>query len=149
MTSFDDGRGPDDGIDDPLLLPPEESLDEDEIDLGTDESYSPVERPRGLQAWGTTEREAANREDLQHRLAREEPDVAWSLLGDGIGDASDTDGEPLDEEVGDARAGRLVAAAFDPSDPDADLWAVEAGIDGGGASAEEAAIHVVPDTEDL
>jgi hypothetical protein len=148
MTSFDGGRDPDDDIDDPQLLPPEESLDDDETDLGTDESYSPVERPLGLRAWGTTEREEASSEDLQHRLAREEPDVAWSLPGDGIGDASDTDGELLDEEVGDGRAGRLVAAAFDPSDPDADLWAVDAGIDGGGASAEEAAIHVVPDADD-
>lgn len=148
MTSFDDGRDSDDYVDDPSLLPPEESLDEDETDLATDESYSPVERPRGLEAWGTTDREEASPEDLEHRLAREEPDASESLPGDGIGDSSDTDGEALDEEVGDARAGRLVAAEFDPSDPDSDLWAVDTGIDGGGASAEEAAVHVVPDEDD-
>jgi hypothetical protein len=107
-----------------------------------------VERPRGLEAWGTTDREEASLEDLDHRLAREEPDVAEALPGDGIGDASDTDGEPLDDEVGDVRAGRLIATQIDPSDPDVDLWAVDAGIDGGGASAEEAAVHIVPDEDD-
>lgn len=149
MTSSDDGRGAGDFIDDPLLLPPEESLDEDETDLGADESYSPAERPRGLLAWGITDREQASGEDFDHRLAREQPDLPESLLGDGIGDASDTDGELLDDEVGDVRAGRLVAATFDPADPDSDLWAVDAGIDGGGASAEEAAVHVVPDSDDF
>ena len=49
-----------------------------------------------------------------HRLARglrdgvaEERD--GSNDGDGIGDTSDTDGEARDDQVGEARAGRLVA----------------------------------------
>ena len=149
MTSVDDAFDADDYIDEPALLPPEESLDEDEIDLGEDESYSPVERPQGLRAWGITDREEAANEDLAHRLAREEPDVAELLFGDGIGDAYDTDGEPIDDEVGDVRAGRLLVAAFDPSDPGSDLWAIDVGVDGGGASAEEAAVHVVSDGDDL
>ncbi len=131
------------------MLPPEESFDADEIDLGPDESYSPVERPRGLGAWGTTETEEAAAEDLAHQLAREEPDVAALQLGDRIGDASDKDGEIIDDEVGDMRTGRLVVAEFDPTDPEADLWATDIGIDGGGASAEEAAVHIVPDGDDL
>jgi hypothetical protein len=36
--------------------------------------------------------------------------------------------------------------AIDELDPRSDYWATDAGIDGAGASAEEAAIHVVPDS---
>jgi hypothetical protein len=64
--------------------------------------------------------------------------------GDGLGDASDTDGELLDDEVGDARAGRLVDAGDGgTADDDDELYAVDEGIDGAAASAEEAAVHVV------
>jgi hypothetical protein len=35
--------------------------------------------------------------------------VGDDLGGDGLGDTSDTDGELLDDEVGNFRAGRLVA----------------------------------------
>ena len=38
------------------------------------------------------------------------------------------------------------AGAVDDLDRGSDYWATDAGIDGGGASAEEAAIHVVPDS---
>jgi hypothetical protein len=64
--------------------------------------------------------------------------------GDGLGDAADTDGEPWDDEVGDVRAGRLVASdeGFG-EDTDEELYASDAGIDGGAASAEEAAVHVI------
>jgi len=49
-----------------------------------------------------------------------------------------TAGEPRDDEVGDARAGRLVA----DGDIDGELDAQDVGVDGAGASAEEAAVHV-------
>jgi hypothetical protein len=49
------------------------------------------------------------------------------------------------KQVGDRRAGRLVFGAIDELDPRSDCWATDAGIDGAGASAEEAATHVVPD----
>ena len=66
--------------------------------------------------------------------------------GDGIGDTSDTDGEPWDDEVGTLRAGRLVAAERGESaDTDDELWAQDIGVDGAAASAEEAAMHVVGD----
>jgi hypothetical protein len=149
VTSFEAGWSHAEGhLDQPSLLPPEESLDDDELDLGPDETYSPADHARGLDAWGITEREAGVREDLAHRLAREESDLAVFLRGDGIGDVSDTDGEPIDDEVGDVRAGRLVFATFDPSDPGFDLWAFDIGVDGGGASAEEAAIHIIPYSDD-
>lgn len=129
------------------LLPPDESLDDDEVDDDPDEGYSPEEQPLELTAWGTTAREGASYEDLGHRLAREEPDVSDMTYGDGIGDTTDTDGEPIDDQVGDMRAGRLVLGDIDGADPRSDYFAYDAGIDGAGASAEEAAVHIVPDDD--
>lgn len=142
MTIFGDDEAVEDRFD-PELLSPEESLDDDEVGTDPDEGYSPPERPWGVTAWGTTAAEQAGHEDLTHRLAREEPDVNDVEFGDGIGDTSDTDGEPIDREVGDMRSGRLVIGDFDASDPRSDYFARDVGVDGAGASAEEAAIHVV------
>lgn len=136
MTSFGDDGG---------LLTPEESLDEDELDEDDGAGYSPAERPWGSSAWGTTDREAATREDLEHRLAREQHERDDDEDGDGVGDASDTDGELLDDEVGSVRSGRLVFADAEAGEPQSDLWAYDVGIDGAGASAEEAAVHVIRD----
>jgi len=147
MTSFD---GPDDDFlsDSINLLPPDESLDDDEVGEDLDEGYSPAERPLALSAWGTTAAEESSHQSLARLLAREEPEVgATADLGDGLGDASDTDGELIDDQVGDLRAGRLLIADVDPADPSSDFWAVDVGIDGAGASAEEAAIHIVPDDD--
>jgi hypothetical protein len=47
-------------------------------------------------------------------------------------------------EVGDARAGRLA----EEEDYESDLYAEDVGIDGAGAGAEEAAVHLV-DGRDL
>lgn len=128
------------------LLTPEESLDDDEVDTDPDEGYSPAERPLGLTAWGITAAEGAAHEDLGHRLARERPDVT-DLAGDDIGDSSDTDGEPIDDQVGDERAGRLVLGDIDSADSGSDYFASDVGIDGAGASAEEAAVHIVPEDD--
>jgi hypothetical protein len=127
-----------------------EDLDgvEDVLDTG----WSPPERPWGVDEWGTTEREESAGEGLSGRLARELPDAdradAGRAEGDGLGDASDTDGELLDDEVGDRRAGRLVEDDGEWDDEEPELHAVDAGIDSGAASAEEAAVHVVPDRYD-
>ncbi len=107
-----------------------------------DEGWSPPERPRGLDDWGTTAAEVAGHESLDARLRRELPDVAPER-GDGLGDAEDTDGELIDDEVGTRRAGRLL----DGGDVDHGLQAVDVGIDGAGASAEEAAVHVVEEED--
>jgi hypothetical protein len=124
------------------LLGAEDTLDDsrgvrDVLDTG----WSPPERPWAVDDWGTTEVEEATGESLAGRLARELPDGTPDD-GDGLGDASDTDGELLDDEVGDERAGRLVdgheGGRFDSA-----LYARDEGIDGAAASAEEAAVHVV------
>ena len=100
--------GMDDDIEDHAdegILDPEDTLDDrDELAEG----YSPPERPRATEEWGTTARETAEGEGWSGRLAREVPDVA-DEEGDGLGDSDDTDGELIDDEVGDVRAGRLVA----------------------------------------
>jgi hypothetical protein len=107
--------------------------------------YSPADRPWVSNDWGTTEREEEAGESLGGRLSRELPDGAGAD-GDGLGDASDTDGELRDDEVGDERAGRLADADDDGVEDDEDeLYAEDEGIDGAGASAEEAAVHVVRD----
>ncbi|MFJ4715434.1 DUF5709 domain-containing protein [Streptomyces sp. NPDC088785] len=102
-----------------------------------DEGYSPPERFEG--------RYDTEPESLDERLAEEVPDVA-APSGDGLGDTDDTDGELLDAEVGDARSGRLVAEELDADGAGREsLTATDAGIDGAGASAEEAAVHLIDD----
>ncbi|GAA5120780.1 DUF5709 domain-containing protein [Pseudonocardia adelaidensis] len=137
--------------DDSGVLEPEDSLDDRGVGDVLDEGWSPAEKPWASTGWGTTAREEAGAEPLDARLARELPDGGdWT--GDGIGDASDTDGELLDDEVGDARAGRLVSTDGDIDDDfdgDEELYALDAGIDGGAASAEEAAVHVVSEERRL
>jgi hypothetical protein len=122
------------------LLDVEDTLDDRDP---FDEGYSPPERAQATEGWGTTAREVAEGESLQGRLNREVPDLADDGT-DGLGDAEDTDGELIDDEVGDSRAGRLVASneGFG-ADTDEELYANDVGIDGGAASAEEAAVHVI------
>src|SRR3954452_6213513 len=129
-------------------LSPEESLDEDEFGEDISDGYSPAERTLGVSEWGVTSYEESGHESLGRRLAREQRELTDEPEGDGIGDSIGTDGELIDDQVGDRRAGRLVLGPIDELDPSSDYWATDAGIDGAGASAEEAAIHVVPDDVD-
>ncbi|WP_082983052.1 DUF5709 domain-containing protein [Mycobacterium sp. 1423905.2] len=131
------------------LLEPEESLDSEQTGIELDEGYSPPERPWELRAWGLTAREARTHESLARRLARELPEVTDQWDGDGIGDTSDSDGEPIDDQVGDIRAGRLVAFDVDVTDPSTEYRAYDVGLDGGAASAEEAAIHIVVEEDSI
>jgi hypothetical protein len=114
-------------------------LGDDEVDETLDSGYSPPERARGLDAFGTTAQEGSRGESLDQRLAQEEPDP--NLVAD-LGAAGP---EWLaDGEVGDARAGRLVDDGDGGSQRTAnDLLAREVGIDAGAATAEEAAMHVI------
>ena len=148
MTAFDDSAT-EDFLDDTInLLPPEEGLDDQEVGEDLDEGYSPAERPLALSAWGITAAEESAQESLDRLLAREEPDVTDAAdHGDGLGDTTDTDGELIDDQVGDRRAGRLLIADVDAVDQGSDYWATDIGIDGAGASAEEAAVHIVPDDD--
>jgi len=113
-------------------LEPQRSLVDRGVDDVLDEGYSPPERYSRLIREG-------EHETLDERLEEEIPE------GDPY--AVDDEGEILDDgEVGDERAGRLV----DPNggigpDLERDLVGNDVGIDGGAASAEEAAVHIVSD----
>jgi hypothetical protein len=130
---FDDE---DDGV-----LEPGDSLDSDDLlsdplDTGVDagDGY------RGATRFGTTPDEEARGESLDDLLAEEEPDSS--------DDAEWTDEEqPRDDDhEAQARTGRLLAEDEGAhEDDDKDLVAFDVGIDGGAASAEEAAVHVTDD----
>jgi hypothetical protein len=125
-------------------LQPSDTLDDRGVADVLDEGYSPPDRePARLRH----PHEVDEPETLDERLAEEDPDVWVDPDQDDDATTYDRDGE---DEVGDVRTGRLVAAGRreDSDDPDSDLWASDAGIDGAGASAEEAAMHVIDDEGD-
>ncbi|GGZ06374.1 hypothetical protein GCM10010300_57980 [Streptomyces olivaceoviridis] len=133
--------------DDAGLLDASDTLDYRSGDEALDEGYSPPERPWGVEHTGVTAAERWRGESLDERLAEEVPDIGVPE-GDGIGDTWGTDGELLDDEVGDERAGRLVAPDEGTHEnTESDLFASDRGLDGAGASAEEAAMHVIPGSE--
>ena len=103
-----------------------------------DEGYSPPEKWSVGQGYGNTPLEEELGETLDQRIAQEEPEPD---------PYAEEDTEDLDDgEVGDARAGRLIAPDEGArEDEDSEMYAEDAGIDGAGASAEEAAMHVVED----
>jgi hypothetical protein len=124
-------------------LQPSDTLEDRGVDDVLDEGYSPPDRePARLRH----PHEVDEPETLDERLAEEEPDVSVDLDGD---DDADTFRSDAEDEVGDDRTGRLVAQDEGAgSDDDSELWATDAGIDGAGASAEEAAMHVIADEDD-
>jgi hypothetical protein len=73
---------------------------------------------------------------LDERLAREVPDV--SAQDD---ESSDEAGDPL--LAGEERAGRLAPVADPAPQRHISVLARDVGIDGGAASAEEAAVHTM------
>jgi Family of unknown function (DUF5709) len=134
-------------------LPAEDTLDDRGVDDLLDEGYSPPERPRGVDAFGTTAAEQRQGESIEQRLAHEVPDQT-SEWADSRADADWAGGDDPDavageddffgsEEVGDRRSGRLIAHEEGNEDAESDMIADDVGIDGGGSSAEEAAVHII------
>lgn len=117
-------------------LQPSDTLDDRGVEDVLDEGYSPPERePEHLRH----PHEVDEPETLDERLAEEEPEVGADL-------DEESDNNLDDGEVGDARSGRLIAQdEGSGADEDSELWATDAGIDGAGASAEEAAMHTIDD----
>ncbi|MFG2602174.1 DUF5709 domain-containing protein [Streptomyces sp. NPDC048514] len=125
------------------VLDVEDTLDFDGVTDPLDRGWSPPERPWAVDHVGVTAAERQAGESLDQRLAEELPE-AVPLAGDGIGDCDGTDGELLDNEVGNLRSGRLVAPDEGAhEDEEAALVATDVGIDGAAAAAEEAAVHIV------
>lgn len=118
--STGDSMNDDRGLDDPL-----------------EEGYSPPEKWSPGEGFGNTPYEEARGETLDQRIAQEEPEP------DPYEEAA-KDIEDVGGEVGSERAGRLVADDEGVSeDTQEELLAHDVGIDGAGASAEEAAVHII------
>lgn len=118
-------------VDDDNQLSQEDTLIDRGVDDILDEGFSPPEK------W----KEPRDHESLEELLSQEEPDAAVTL--------SDADGsgpQSSDDEVGDRRAGRLLATDEGVDEDDEEhLLARDVGIDGSAASAEEAAVHIIDD----
>ncbi|TDU83289.1 hypothetical protein EV138_5751 [Kribbella voronezhensis] len=124
-------------VDDEDQLQFSDTLDERGVADLLDEGYSPPERWSAGEGFGTTATEALQGETFEQRLAQEEPDIDPYAVPPEYVDGP---------QVGRSRAGRLVAPDEGSSlDLDEELIATDVGVDGGAASAEEAAIHVVDD----
>jgi hypothetical protein len=120
-----------------------------------DQGVAPPERWSAGERFGTTAGEQQSGESLDDLLAEEEPDTPVDVDDE---DPEDSAGDPdlADEDVDglllddgpDPRAGRLVAEDEGAHpDTEADLVANDVGVDGGAASAEEAAVHVVDEDD--
>lgn len=138
---------------------------------GPDPGLLPIDRddrPLGLDHYGTTAEETLAGEPLEVKLGREVPDTAADGPGTRFADLDAADLEDADLDAidvavvedtppvqvnrdsaismydtgaGPGTVGRLVAP---DGDAESDVFAVDAGPAGGGASAEEAALHEVP-----
>jgi hypothetical protein len=151
MTRGGYGGSGDDAEEASLRLEPEDVLEDESTEEVLGEGYAPQDRPWAVDDWGTTGLEEDQGESLDGRLAREVPErTGEEDEGDDVGDLPGGEGELRDDEVGDRRAGRLSlvdAGTESGEDPEPDLEAFDEGIDSGAASAEEAAVHVVPDED--
>jgi Family of unknown function (DUF5709) len=106
--------------------------------------------------FGTTGAEQQAGGSLDRLLAAEEPDIPGYLDEDEQPEDLAADDDAADEDIDglllgagpDPRAGRLVAEdeGAHPAG-EADLVAYDVGIDGGAATAEEAAVHIVHDDD--
>jgi len=141
-------------LEDYSVQDPSDSLIGDPESDPLDRGVAPPERWSAAMKFGSTADEQEAGESLDQLLAEEEPDDALDLDDDLPEDDEDTDeaDEYLDglllDDGPDPRAGRLVAEDEGAHpDEEADLVARDAGIDGGAASAEEAAMHVVEDDD--
>jgi hypothetical protein len=120
-----------------------------------DEGWNPPEKWSAGQGYGNTPLEESLGETLDQRIAQEEPEPDPYEQAEVEAERGDLaalvteqpgEGEGIAGEVGDERAGRLVAPDEGArADTESDLLAQDVGIDGAGAGAEEAAVHVVPD----
>lgn len=105
------------------VLDPSDSLETDDLAADPlDTGILPPDRWSPAERFGTTDEEEAEGESLDQLLAEEEPDLTP---------------DDIDRPPDALRTGRLVA----DDDADGEELAGDVGIDGGAASAEEAAVH--------
>ena len=138
-------------IDDEDQLQSKDTLDDPDVEDTLDRGYSPPEKYSAAQGFGNTPLEEEMGETLEMRVAQEEPEPdPYAEAADEADQSSPvTGGEDLDSEVGEDRAGRIVEPDEGAhEDVESGLIGTDVGIDGAAASAEEAAVHVIPDEAD-
>jgi len=124
-------------VDDEDQLQQEDTLVDRGLDDALDEGYSAPEKWSAGEGFGNTPYEEQVGETLDQRIAQEVPEP------DPYEEAA-RETENVGGEVGGARSGRLVAEGVDEDeDVEQDMVAEDVGIDGAGAGAEEAAVHVI------
>lgn len=124
-------------VDDEDQLQPEDTLVDRGVDDALDEGFTAPEKWSPGEKYGNTPYEEQVGETLEQRIAQEEPEPDPYV-------AAAEEAEDVGGEVGNERSGRLVAQDEGAAeDTEQDLVAEDVGIDGAGASAEEAAVHVV------
>jgi hypothetical protein len=122
-------------------LQPQDTLDDRGVDDVLDEGFSPPEKLRGSHDKATTALGELEGETIDERLGQEEPEVWADAEAEQYADILDGD---VGGEVGNERTGRLVAPDQGlGEDVDSEMFAEDEGIDGAGASAEEAAMHTI------
>jgi len=126
-----------------------------------DRGVVPPERWSAGVRYGDTAAEQSEGESLDQLLAEEEPDDTQDLDDEDDDEPEDIEDFDEDYDAGDEdvdglllddgpdpRAGRLVAEDEGAHpDEEEDLVARDVGIDGGAATAEEAAMHVVEEDD--
>ena len=121
----------------------DQRLSEDEPDLLDRELGDPVDQVLGPRA-GDDDPNWEESDDARTATAAELEDPEVERLVTEAGGDTDVPAAAYAEQ--DPRAGRLVAPDEGlESDTEKDLIAYDAGISGAGASAEEAAVHIVDD----
>ena len=161
----DERRHESSDLDDYEVQEPSDSLSPDPGYDPLDRGVAPPERWSAGMRYGTTGDEQADGESLDQLLAEDEPDETAEELEDELSEDDEDDGDEIDwdadedaaeedadglglDDGPDPRSGRLVAEdeGAHPDD-EADLVATDAGLSGGAASAEEAAVHTVEEDD--
>lgn len=124
-------------------LQPDDTLVDRGVADVLDEGYIAPDNWSVAEGFGNTPAEMRQGETLDMRVKQEQPDAAPR-------DESPWNPDGESREVGTARSGRLVDARNgEPGvDNEGESIAFSVGIDGGAASAEEAAVHVFSPDED-
>ena len=154
---------------DHLVETPESLRDDDPEVMPMDRGIEASDRPVAAERFGTTPAEEREGQDLDHRLSEEEPDIdahdpiddivaenpdvfptppAASEAGEFEALGEDVAPDDLDVTGGEAPGG--VGRIVEPdegarTDDEKDVVAYDVGRDGGDLSAEEAAMHVIPE----
>lgn len=143
MSDYDDYQASEDQLDS------QDTLLNDDVSDPLDVGYAPPEYPPRKYGEETDEHES-----LDERLSEEEDDPVSHIgqidLTTGRPyDDSDTGDEADDTQVGGPRSGRLVAPdnGLLGHDHEEEAIADDVGIDGGAATAEEAAMHIIEDPQ--